>query len=173
MSESMRLIPVLRFIILVIWEDRLTIHWWIRSIPVCSSYELHLALNLPNVLSFNGCSSKLVVCNAYWYLMSNGSASTISSSVCWNISLMISAPIITLIGVFLREGWSLYSTRKGSSSIAGKIFSEKNFAQDFSSIFTSRCVRLEVASNILSCWDEFVANDMNYTSNRSYLYNTT
>ena len=55
----------------------------------------------------------------------------------------MSAPTITLTGVFGLDALLLYKTEKRFSSMAGNISSAKTFAQDFSSVFCSLAVNLE------------------------------
>mgnify|MGYP004641389603 CR=1 FL=1 len=58
----------------------------------------------------------------------------------------MSAPTITLTGVFGLDALSLYNTEKRFSSMTGNISSAKTFAQEFYSAFCSLAVNLEKLS---------------------------
>lgn len=66
------------------------------------------------------------------------------------ISLIMSAPTITLTGVFGLEAWPLYNTANLFSSIAGKSSSAKSFAHNFSRAFCSLAVRLKNYLRLIS-----------------------
>ena len=83
--------------------------------------------------------------------MSNIRDSNNSSSERFVSSLIRSAPIWTLTGVFGRESLSLYKTAYGISSILGKINSAKYFAHDLSRNFFSLSVNVFNGSNRESC----------------------
>ena len=64
----------------------------------------------------------------------------------------MSAPTITLTGVFGLDALSLYKTEKRFSSTAGNISSANTFAHDFSSAFCSLAVNPEKLSVNDICW---------------------
>ncbi len=122
----------------------------------------HFARRRLSVLSLSGCSAKNVVWRAYWNRMSNIRDSSSSSSERSVSSLISSAPIWTLTGVFGRESLSLYKTAYENSSIFGKINSAKYFAHDLSRNFFSPSVIVFNGANRDSCCtsNRFGTNDI-------------
>ena len=94
--------------------------------------------------------------------MSNIRDSSSSSSERLVSSLISSAPIWTLTGVFGRESLSLYRTAYGISLILGKINSAKYFAHDLSRNFFSLSVIVVNGSKRDSCCssNRFGTNDI-------------